>query len=263
MFEDKDLKLLTRLGFTSSQAKVYLGLVYLGQSCVHNLLKVAQIDRGETYRVISRLEKQGFVHRIIVNPTEFKAVPVSDLLSVLLLRRKTEVCELEQDIKRFQKKKIENVGTSKEEYMLLASKPEMILDSIRHASSPERPVDVVSRLCGSRKSTRVLEDILWNFIESGAKVRFIVDAPVEDIFVTKLLKELESHPNFTLMYTTNSAIVPVVIIGDTEVWINTSERFIFLEGTHLLSNNPRLVRLAQGYFNHLLSTSISVKLPMI
>ncbi|MCW4018851.1 MAG: hypothetical protein NWF00_09285 [Candidatus Bathyarchaeota archaeon] len=259
MFQDKDLNLLTRLGFTNSQAKIYLSLIHLGQSTAHDIVKVAQTDRAETYRVISQLEKQGCVQRIIANPSEFKAIPVSELLSVLLLRKKAEVCELEKEAKRLRKKRIENVRLAQEEYMLLAPKTEMVLDSIKQTPNPERTINMISTLGGCRKSAIVLRDILLAFIKKGTKVTLIVDKPVEAGLVPKPVKDLESHPNFALMYATRPVMVPVVIMGNTEVWINTSERFNFLEGAHLISNNPRLISLAQGYFNHMLSVSVSAK----
>jgi sugar-specific transcriptional regulator TrmB len=256
-FEEKDVQFLMKLGFTNSQAKIYLSLVHLGQSCVHNIVKVAQIDRAETYRVISQLEKQGFVQRIIANPFEFKPLSFAELLPVLLLRRKAEFCELEKEAKRLQKKKIGNMQPVQEEYMLLASKTEMVLERMKHASKPVRAVNVVSTLCSCRKSAKVLKGLLWRFIENGAKVTFIVDEPVEESLVPELFKDFESHPDFALRYAPNPVIVPVVIIDGSEVWINTSGNANFIEATHLLSNNPRLIVLAQGYFTYLLNTSTS------
>lgn len=257
MFEDKDLDLLMRLGFTNSQAKVYLSLVYLGQCCVHNILKVAQIDRAETYRVLSQLEKQGFVQRVLVNPCEFKPVSVSELLPTLVSRKKAEVTQLEREAKRLQKKKIENIVPNPD-YMLLASKPEMVLERMKHTYHPAETIRVVSTLRSFKKSTKVFEDMLLRFIEDGTKVTFIVDSP-ENETVPASLTALVLHPSFTLKFTNESSIVPLIIIDDVEVWINTSGNVDFLEATHLLSNNPSLIVLAQGYFDQLLAESFSPK----
>ena len=56
--EEKDRLLLTKLDFTLSQAKVYLALSKLGKSKADAVAKTAQLDRAETYRVISQLEKR-------------------------------------------------------------------------------------------------------------------------------------------------------------------------------------------------------------
>jgi sugar-specific transcriptional regulator TrmB len=255
-FEDKDLDLFMRLGFTNSQAKVYLSLVYLGQSCVHNLVKVAQIDRAETYRVLSQLEKQGFVQRVLVNPCEFKPVSVSELLSALVSRKKAEVTQLEREAKRLQKKKIQNIALN-QDYMILASKPEIVLERMKRTYSPVQTINAVFTLCSFRKSAKVFEDMIWRFIKDGTKATFIVDTPENDASVPELLKNLGLYPDFTLRYTAKPFLVPIMIIDNAEVWINTSENANFLEATHLLSNNPRLVVLAQGYFDHLLAESFS------
>lgn len=87
---------LIKLGFTTAQAKIYLNLCKIGPSTTTIIAKTAKVDRGETYRQIAKLEEKSFVQRILVYPVKFKAIPMSDLLPILIQKRKSEITVLER-----------------------------------------------------------------------------------------------------------------------------------------------------------------------
>jgi hypothetical protein len=238
------------------QAKIYLCIAQLGQCSANVVSKTAHTDRAATYRVISQLEEQGFVQRVIDCPVKFRAIPMVDLASVLISHRKLEVAELEKEVNLLHLPNAIVNGLEKEdEYILLVPRTEMVVERIKRAPVPERTVNVVSPLRMCWQSVAVLKETLWAFMEKGKKVTYIVNKPTEDNPGPQCLTALSAHPNFALRYTLEFIEVSVVVVDDREVWINSSGNSDFLAATHLISNNPRLVKLAQVYFNQMLRVS--------
>ena len=94
MKSEDSIQVLTGLGLTISQAKVYLALVYLGSATAKQLSEVSKIARPDIYRIIPTLQKQGIVETLISRPTSFKAIPSNQTLHTLLKRKATEQNEL-------------------------------------------------------------------------------------------------------------------------------------------------------------------------
>ena len=62
--DDENQTVLIKLGFTNSQARIYLAFNKLGPATVKTVARTARLDRGEAYRVISALEEKGFLEKI-------------------------------------------------------------------------------------------------------------------------------------------------------------------------------------------------------
>ncbi|MEJ5326773.1 MAG: helix-turn-helix domain-containing protein [Candidatus Bathyarchaeia archaeon] len=88
MVEEELVQILTRLGLTISQVKVYLGLIGLKQASGKVIAKHSKMARQEVYRVLAELQEKSLVEKIISRPTEFKPVSIEDCLSILVASKK-------------------------------------------------------------------------------------------------------------------------------------------------------------------------------
>ena len=88
-------EILTHLGLTTNQAKVYLALVQLGQaSSAKSISKVSNVSREQVYTILPKLQRIGFVKKILSTPTRYEAVPVEDVFSILFDERTQETVQL-------------------------------------------------------------------------------------------------------------------------------------------------------------------------
>ncbi len=78
MLQVEDVQTLTGFGLTFLQAKVYLTLVRSGSGTVKKIAERTNIARQEAQRVVGELQIIGLVEKLLVNPTEFKPVPIND-----------------------------------------------------------------------------------------------------------------------------------------------------------------------------------------
>lgn len=99
ILQNGELSILTRLGLTINQAKVYLALVRSGVSNAKTISNVTKIARHDIYRVTRTLEELGFVERTITVPTKFTAIPIREGFSMLQKRRNKVTSELNVKIK--------------------------------------------------------------------------------------------------------------------------------------------------------------------
>ena len=102
-FQDH-IQVMTRLGLTSNQAKIYLALCKSGISDAKQVSENSNVERSETYRIIAKLEKLGLVERIISAPSKFRAISMQDTVSVLMERRIKETSELKAKTNEMLKK---------------------------------------------------------------------------------------------------------------------------------------------------------------
>jgi len=73
--ENERAELLCELGFTKTQAKLYLALLKFGKSDAKTLAKHSNVHRTEVYRALEELQKMGLVDKEIDLPIRFVAVP--------------------------------------------------------------------------------------------------------------------------------------------------------------------------------------------
>jgi DNA-binding MarR family transcriptional regulator len=83
---------LQQLGFTESEARVYVALVRRQPLTGYELAKASGVPRANVYRVLRKLEQRGAVTRLD-NPeaTRYASVPYEELLQKLLRRFEQEV----------------------------------------------------------------------------------------------------------------------------------------------------------------------------
>lgn len=175
------VRTLTRLGLTSSQARVYLILIRLGASNAQTISNYSDIARSDVYRIMANLEKLGLVEKIISSPCKFKASS-QDAVSSLIKRRMEETSELQtlskEILKHFGDNNIRTVLEGNEFQFILMSEHASDKKRIRMLETLQRR----SELLISWKNflhhvpSLVIEKI-YAPLQRGVEFRFIIDMP--------------------------------------------------------------------------------------
>ena len=77
-------QVLTNLGLTPVQARVYIALVESGPLPISLISKIAMVARPDVYRTLSNLQKIGLIEKIIRKPLEYRSIPMKEGISLLL-----------------------------------------------------------------------------------------------------------------------------------------------------------------------------------
>jgi sugar-specific transcriptional regulator TrmB len=75
---------LTRLGLTTYEARVFLGLQKLGTGTAAEVTEVVEVPRSQVYGAAERLEERGLVETRQSTPTQYRPVPLERARSRLL-----------------------------------------------------------------------------------------------------------------------------------------------------------------------------------
>ncbi|XES76629.1 MAG: TrmB family transcriptional regulator [Candidatus Bathyarchaeia archaeon] len=264
MAEDESIQILTKLGFTASQAKVYLTLVKLDKSKVSTIAKIAHLDRAETYRSITQLEEKGFLLKILTNPVEYKATPLKELLQILFNKQKSEVIQIQKDATRIFEHSIGHREIlQQEECTFCVPRAEMAYHTM------EKEMKKVERSVKNLTSERLLQEYglplfrekfanaYLDALKRGVKITVLLYKPSNEKNILALAKELTQltqYQNFILKVLPYSEGVLLSIRDDKRVWICTSNERPG-ESSRIVSNNPHIVELAKSYFERALETA--------
>ncbi|WP_052347624.1 TrmB family transcriptional regulator [Candidatus Nitrosotenuis chungbukensis] len=82
---------LAYFGFEDIDSKVYMGLLQTGPVSVGSLSSRLGIDRGKTYRSLSKLRNLGVVSTTFSNPTLCSAIEPIEALTTILERKQDEI----------------------------------------------------------------------------------------------------------------------------------------------------------------------------
>jgi sugar-specific transcriptional regulator TrmB len=259
---DDDVELLKFLGLSPLMAKVYLFLVNSGSSTSNSLSKASDVNRGDIYRTLSRLQEIGLVERVIDSPVRWTPVPIREGLSILLEQRDNENTALkkkaEELLSRYKRKIV--ITTSDDEqkaqFILLSEKAVRIRMAEANRNM-KTSLDLVN-------TWRMRQLAFFNSIgrekalAKGVRFRIITDVPPKEQSIrgAKQIKESDSHE---LRYCAVPPTALVRIFDGKEVFVLTSPNNSSQDSSALWTCNSSLVSMAQIYFDALWQTSMECK----
>ena len=101
LFDKEETLLLTQVGFTKTQAKIYLTLLKLKEPDAKTLSKDSNVPKPEVYRTLDELQKMGLAEKQITKPIRYTATPLQLGLQILMAKKIQEYKKTELEIKKF------------------------------------------------------------------------------------------------------------------------------------------------------------------
>ncbi len=247
------LKVLIDLGLTRVQARVYLALVESGPSKISAISKISKVARPEIYRNLSELQELGLVERIIETPLEYRAIPMSEGLSLLLetetgryerVRAQTRILLDAAEIEKRDKK--ERIETA--QFVLIPRRT--VIERIKTAiERAQLSIDLVlSWKRFSRGTASTFADSMEVAWAKNVKIRFIIESPLESKTAEQLIRFCREKPFWQLRFTPDYPETIFGIYDKREIFIILKSKTDLPGSPALWSNNSSLVGLAEGYF---------------
>ncbi len=260
--KDRDLLALTKMGIPKTQAKIYLTIARLGQAKANEIAKKSQIDRAATYRLIARLQEKGLVQKNLTVPAEFTAIPLKNLVSHLFQRERRKFSEFQKEAEDLLcsslRKKSEDQLTQND-YMLFSAVSETIIYRAKtFIDSCEKSVKMLTTLSRCRQSAEILKTHFEKAMERGVTIQYLVEKPSRRSLLPKALESLSQHPKFDLRYVPTSDIVQIAILDAKRVSIVISVGTDYFKSSILVTDNSKLLVLANNYFEFVWHTALPV-----
>ncbi len=258
MLQSEDVQTLRGFGLTFLQAKVYLTLVRTSNSTVKEIAEGANMARQEVQRVIVELESLGLVEKLLVNPTEFKPVPINEAVKYLLERREKISLELEQKanmlLKTFTNNQTAGLHEEKEtaQFIITSGKEAIIKKSRMVVDRTKESCDIIAGLwknLGYAGSLFKEENI--QALKRHVKIRILSEKLPDPLAVQKIYKHCIENPNFEIRFVPSTQSTMLGIYDRKEILVNTSPEKLIGDSPMLWTNNHALIVAVQTYFNKL------------
>jgi len=88
------------LGFTATQAKIYVSLLKRQPATGYELARAAEVPRSAIYNVLGQLEGLGLVNAVQERPTKYQALPPQRLFDLLQTRFSSSLDDLRGPLER-------------------------------------------------------------------------------------------------------------------------------------------------------------------
>lgn len=245
-FQEESIQLMTSLGLTVLEAKVYLALIRLGKASTKAISKSSGVAQPDVYRILPKLENHGLIERELAIPNLFKATTMDEALALLLQRRETQSALLQKKAGEMLQKYKENEKTEPQEEV-----PKFVLVPGTHVHMIRNAVDSANTevLCFSsldifRKVRFLTEDVWKRGVKRSVKYRFIIGKPTDEEVTLQLDSALKNSEFFEIKLA-RTQMPCMILIDKKEVFLRTEMN---LEAPVLWSNNPVIVAMNQEYF---------------
>jgi sugar-specific transcriptional regulator TrmB len=248
-----NLKLLEQVGFTETQARIYMTLCSMGQTDAKTLAKQANTPRQAAYRTLGELQQKGMVEKIIAIPQQYRAIPVHDGLSIMMNAKAKEYESIAEKAQEFiQRYEVHaQLEKAQDEYNIsIVEGKDTVTKKIRTLTQAcTQEVLVAQTLKRWIQVNLSISDTVRSILKKGVKYRVIIEQNEGEFSIPKDLKPLLNHPNYNVRVTDklkiNAALYdnkygcfsfyPGKAVGDTPV---------------IVTNHPSLLIGFSDYFTN-------------
>ncbi len=251
--EKDDTSILSELGLTNNQIKIYLSLLKLGIPAIaFRICQVSGVPRQDVYRVLLELQQLGIVEKKIATPTEFIAVQPKKAVSILIQNKKQHISELSFKAAIFSSgasKRYSKMGpvVGKDSFTLITEK-QAIIHAIRE--TVEKTKQIFYCIAPRREflsCLTILSESLSSIKDKGVTVRWITQVPDLDEF-PKICNILKENHHIQVKCIPKTASAKFALSDEREIVLAVFEEGNFAETPALSTNSPAVISLARNYF---------------
>lgn len=263
VFSEENGALLTQMGFTKTQAKVYLSLLKIGKADVKTISKHSHVPRQEVYRTLSELQEMGLVEKEIALPYQFKATPIQNALQTLIMQKFEEYKEIKQKTELFlQGKQTDEDALREQEHKLVViSGKERLIKKIKNQHDhAQRRVDVLSTLA---RWLQILHECFDNYekaLSRGVKYRVVVEEDNQVVAFQATVQTLLSEPNFELRVSNNPLKTNAVMFDCEEGSFSFYPSKSLGESPIIWTNHPSFLAMFEDHFENVWKSARTYKL---
>jgi sugar-specific transcriptional regulator TrmB len=242
-------EILTNLGLTVSQAKVYLALIRNGPSKVMKLSEETGIHRAHLYEILHSLQDNGFIEKSLEHAT-FAPVSISEVAPILVNRKREEIKTLEEEIK--------HIAEYSPQISELIYKRDVVLTSNKNLTLNKVEKFIDSSITQMRtmhtwkrfyQSWQHFELPLKEAMDRGVKAKHVVEFPSDAKQAKRFLNQkLFTHKNFELRFVPKTGGNFTIVDQKMLLLPTNLEKEKLGETPFIFSNYEGLIGLMSNYF---------------
>ena len=262
-FEREDTQLLTEIGFTKTQAKLYLALLRLGKTDGKTLSKQTGTSRPVVYRTLNELQKMGLVEREIAFPYKFKATPLKQGLQILMNHKFQQYEENREKTENFLLKKHDypeaNLDEKEWQFDVIEGKKRIIQIMKLQHEKVHRSAVIASSV---QRWLQILDSCFEDYkkaLQRKVTYQIVIDKPESKAALSENIQVLLEKPNFELKVSCSALQNNFGIFDDEEATFNFFPSKSLKESPVIWTNHPGFISMARDQFEKVWKTARKYK----
>jgi sugar-specific transcriptional regulator TrmB len=254
--DQKESRELTKFGLTLTQANIYYILVSLREANAKTITNLSKIARQDVYRVLDELFEKGLIEKKIANPTEYRALPIDQCLSLLLNIRNRKTLELQELAKELKKMH----STLKQEseqpckLTLVPSGEQILFKSYELLNSAQKTIAIISPAKSVFPWIIDQHEQFHKSLKRKVKIQLVTNSLTNQKFLKQINDFLNNKPNFEIKYLDSAPSVSYGIYDNKKVILELSATNAYTKSDVIITDNPCFIELTRNYFDTIWST---------
>ena len=252
MSNDENTDLLLSLGLSINQAKVYLAILKLEKTTVGKLADFSKVRREDVYRILPILEKMGLIERLLGKPSEVRATPISDALTLLVSEEENRfdkrLSGMRNSVQRLSLKDWKQPLPGEESiYLLIAEKKAILAKTSQLIRNSRKEVAVIADKGRIMPVVSQFSDECKQALRKGAHVRLLFEGDKPDILLKEKVTRLIDGSSVQVRFF-REPLNHFIMSDDKEALITTSKETGIGESPSLWTNNSNLIGVLRNSF---------------
>jgi sugar-specific transcriptional regulator TrmB len=265
LLEEQEIELLAQIGFSRTQAKLYLTLLKMEEADGRALSKNSNIPRPVVYRTLDELQKKGLVEKeISIAPYRFRVTPIDYALEILMMQRFQQYQGVQEKTKEFflRMQNCREKTQKEQEYkVVMIEGRERIIQKIRSLhDNVQRSVDILSTPQRWLQISDFCYENHKQALERNVKYRIVIEEPSVRIEFKENLKTLLAKPNFKLKFSRSALKTNSAIFDGNEATFNFFPSKSLAESPIMWTNHPSFISMCQDQFDKMWKSSLEYKI---
>ena len=249
MNPQNQIELLTNLGLTVNQAKIYLSCINYNSSTVKQISQTTNLASEIVYRTIPKLQKKGLVTKTLAFPAEYQATPIELAITTLLEQRKKQNVELEKKAKELlrdmAKRKTEK-HTESIKIVLIPEKERQTQFTEKKMRTTKKSLQVIGMGQKFHAWMRAYHELIDDLLTKNIVVKIVFAGTQKNN--TQTVEDILEYSDFIIRFIPDTVQTCLVIVDDKEVIIDTSPESGFAQTPVYWSNDLGIVAPCKAYF---------------
>jgi sugar-specific transcriptional regulator TrmB len=260
---DEETPLLSKVGFTRTQAKIYLTLLRLQESDAKNLSKASNVPKPEVYRTLKELQKMGVAEKQITKPTKYTAAPLQFGLQILMTQKIQQCKKMQSEIKLFLRNHQScplDIPQEKEYKLSMVEGKHRLTHMIRRQHDMVlRRVNILSTMQRWMQILDICRTHYEKALDRGVKYRIVIEKHFGNNDFHEDLRSLLSRPNLDLRLSCGYLEANATIFDNKEATISFLQGKPLGESPVIWTNHPSFISMCQDHFDKVWKTSLKYK----
>jgi len=253
LLNEEEIQLLTKIGLTKTQAKIYLTLLKNGNVRARTLAEIANSPRPLVYRSLDELQKMGLVEKQINTPHKFVATPPEHALQILMQNKFQRLEKLQDEtnyfLRKFEKNQTRLPLKRNPEFKIVDGRRRILqIIKTQHKMAQQR-IHIITTFQRFYSALNCCFEECDKALQNGVEYRIVIGKNEGNTVSTENLQLLQAYPNFRLKLSCTTLINNLAIFDGKEATFNFIPSKSFNESPIIWTNHQSFIRMAEDHFN--------------